>query len=236
MTTINEDMHVSAVHVYRADADSPLEDAEGEAFGYFVFHVTSKTKNINPTKNCKVTSRSSVKRKPVSFDLTMLLPPIELKDLAFNVADNCGLFSAEACEVLSTETSNKLAGFHFEIETLAGWSPPKIIIVVEVQKSSTVTSDEDAYEAEESCGFEPDDMEFMIGCLDGYNEVPALMEVKKWDHLSDDGCPICLSKFLVGMEVAKPHCLHSFHKDCIFKWLSKSNSCPMCRSICITSI
>ncbi|XP_059637675.1 RING-H2 finger protein ATL11-like [Cornus florida] len=45
-------------------------------------------------------------------------------------------------------------------------------------------------------------------------------------------CPICLDVMLTETEediVVETCCLHVFHKGCISRWLSKSNSCPICR-------
>ncbi|KAJ6371900.1 hypothetical protein OIU77_002259 [Salix suchowensis] len=43
-------------------------------------------------------------------------------------------------------------------------------------------------------------------------------------------CAICLQDFPDGTEAAATNCSHLFHCHCIVKWLSKSTSCPMCRS------
>lgn len=48
-------------------------------------------------------------------------------------------------------------------------------------------------------------------------------------------CPICLSDFQDGEMVSVSSssqplaCRHLFHKDCLGAWLSKHNSCPVCR-------
>jgi E3 ubiquitin-protein ligase DOA10 len=42
-------------------------------------------------------------------------------------------------------------------------------------------------------------------------------------------CLVCLSEYEKGDEVRTMPCLHYFHKDCIDKWLGKSNNCPICK-------
>ncbi|XP_031498346.1 RING-H2 finger protein ATL66 [Nymphaea colorata] len=47
----------------------------------------------------------------------------------------------------------------------------------------------------------------------------------------DPQCAICLSVFREDQKVkVLPGCDHSFHPDCIDKWLSEQPSCPLCRS------
>ena len=53
--------------------------------------------------------------------------------------------------------------------------------------------------------------------------------LKKYSALKEDKCPICLQKYK-GADIIKEFpCKHIFHKNCIFKWLNKSNKCPMCK-------
>ena len=40
-------------------------------------------------------------------------------------------------------------------------------------------------------------------------------------------CPICKEEFTEG---SKTHCGHVFHNECIVKWYSENDTCPMCRS------
>lgn len=42
-------------------------------------------------------------------------------------------------------------------------------------------------------------------------------------------CLICLSNFKHDDEVLTLPCIHSFHKNCIYKWFEISNICPECR-------
>ncbi|KAF6156792.1 hypothetical protein GIB67_033261 [Kingdonia uniflora] len=49
-------------------------------------------------------------------------------------------------------------------------------------------------------------------------------------------CAICLSEFVDGEGVrVLPRCKHGFHVQCIQGWLSSHNSCPTCRSNCLTT-
>lgn len=45
----------------------------------------------------------------------------------------------------------------------------------------------------------------------------------------DDKCPICRDSSDEETEFIKIKCNHIFHKQCIFQWIQKSQSCPMCR-------
>ncbi|CAN8278198.1 unnamed protein product [Cochlearia groenlandica] len=50
-------------------------------------------------------------------------------------------------------------------------------------------------------------------------------------------CAICLNELLSESEaeqediIKMPKCLHLFHEKCIFEWLSRHNSCPLCRQV-----
>ncbi|XP_010451710.1 PREDICTED: RING-H2 finger protein ATL77-like [Camelina sativa] len=44
----------------------------------------------------------------------------------------------------------------------------------------------------------------------------------------DSTCSICFENFS-GIIIRMPECQHMFHKDCLFKWLVRQNSCPLCR-------
>ncbi len=47
-----------------------------------------------------------------------------------------------------------------------------------------------------------------------------------------DDCPICYNGLMNGFTLAKTHCGHFFHKDCIMRWKDmspKGNTCPICR-------
>lgn len=48
---------------------------------------------------------------------------------------------------------------------------------------------------------------------------------------TESECCICLGTFLDGDTVrVLPHCDHSFHLECVDKWLTTQSSCPLCRA------
>merc|ERR1711998_702556 len=49
--------------------------------------------------------------------------------------------------------------------------------------------------------------------------------------MSQDGkaCSICMEDFEVGSVVRTLPCFHTFHKDCVDKWLKRQLTCPNCK-------
>lgn len=44
-----------------------------------------------------------------------------------------------------------------------------------------------------------------------------------------DACGICMNDFEIGETCSVLSCQHGFHRDCVFKWLKRTNTCPVCR-------
>ena len=42
-------------------------------------------------------------------------------------------------------------------------------------------------------------------------------------------CPICLEPISTDKKILK--CNHTFHKDCVNRWLLNHDTCPMCRGV-----
>lgn len=42
-------------------------------------------------------------------------------------------------------------------------------------------------------------------------------------------CMVCMEELGEGGAAKQAACSHVFHQDCLFKWLSLHNSCPLCR-------
>ena len=42
-------------------------------------------------------------------------------------------------------------------------------------------------------------------------------------------CVICFDEYSLGKLISQLPCKHIFCKDCIFYWLKKSSTCPLCR-------
>nr|XP_023016091.1 E3 ubiquitin-protein ligase RNF181-like [Leptinotarsa decemlineata] len=59
----------------------------------------------------------------------------------------------------------------------------------------------------------------------------SAVEALPTEKITSEGskCPICLKEHPKGESVKKLPCGHLYHKDCILPWLSKTNSCPVCR-------
>ena len=54
-------------------------------------------------------------------------------------------------------------------------------------------------------------------------------EIKFTNELYDKECTICLEDFNENEILYELICKHHYHKDCIDDWLSKKNTCPLCR-------
>lgn len=46
-------------------------------------------------------------------------------------------------------------------------------------------------------------------------------------------CSICLEQFTEDARYTSLQCSHTFHKDCIDKWLENNETCPICRDVCV---
>lgn len=49
------------------------------------------------------------------------------------------------------------------------------------------------------------------------------------DESCCDSCVVCLERFSARVGLTRLPCKHIFHEQCIFDWLKKSTSCPLCR-------
>lgn len=66
------------------------------------------------------------------------------------------------------------------------------------------------------------------GLLD-FSVLPPYKKIKEKDPILECSCTICLEEFKVGTYKRELECKHTFHKKCIDRWLSNSNSCPLCK-------
>ena len=53
--------------------------------------------------------------------------------------------------------------------------------------------------------------------------------VKEKNINNNNKCAICLSDFEVGEKKSTLPCMHSFHYNCIEKWIKDKKSCPICK-------
>ena len=57
-----------------------------------------------------------------------------------------------------------------------------------------------------------------------------LKRLKEYKFTENNSCTICLQKFINGETlITLPQCQHSFHENCIQKWLKGNLICPICR-------
>lgn len=59
-------------------------------------------------------------------------------------------------------------------------------------------------------------------------KMPCMWHVHHNDEEEERLCPICME--IVTSPVYETSCRHQFHHDCLFKWMEKSDFCPVCRS------
>ena len=64
----------------------------------------------------------------------------------------------------------------------------------------------------------------------GNNIVSKKLKLKD-SNLQDEKCPICYCDYKNNDLITDlPNCGHTFHSECLFKWLETNETCPMCRS------
>ncbi|GLJ39042.1 hypothetical protein SUGI_0795960 [Cryptomeria japonica] len=65
----------------------------------------------------------------------------------------------------------------------------------------------------------------------------AVIYSKLDSKLNTTECPICLADFMDGERVrVLPKCRHSFHMECVDRWLLSHFSCPTCRHCLLDTV
>jgi hypothetical protein len=54
------------------------------------------------------------------------------------------------------------------------------------------------------------------------------------EHKDCAECPVCQDDFNAEEQLFKLECKHIFHKKCLSEWLSRHNTCPLCRHELLT--
>jgi len=72
-----------------------------------------------------------------------------------------------------------------------------------------------------------------------FNSLPSLVYRKSKDSDSssrqEEMCSICIEEFHEGEELKMmPECKHTFHHNCIKRWIQNHNNCPYCRCTILT--
>ncbi len=61
--------------------------------------------------------------------------------------------------------------------------------------------------------------------------IKKLQEVKyNAENAENKCCPVCQDDYKKDETLVKLPCGHDYHKDCVTSWLTKHNSCPLCRT------
>ncbi|GLJ39330.1 hypothetical protein SUGI_0802840 [Cryptomeria japonica] len=61
-------------------------------------------------------------------------------------------------------------------------------------------------------------------------ELPSIVYSKLRSEPNLGDCPICLAEFVEGESIrVLPKCKHTFHIECVDRWLVSHSSCPTCR-------
>ena len=53
--------------------------------------------------------------------------------------------------------------------------------------------------------------------------------IKKYTKVKEKKCAICLINYKSSDIIKEFPCKHIYHKNCILKWIKKSNRCPLCK-------
>ncbi|CAG9331927.1 unnamed protein product [Blepharisma stoltei] len=85
------------------------------------------------------------------------------------------------------------------------------------------------------CCFGKDSIKSCMGryfsSLDLEQSLLEPIEVQFSDKIKQESCAICLERFTYGEILSNlPTCEHSFHKNCLNRWMEYKKACPLCRS------
>ena len=103
-----------------------------------------------------------------------------------------------------------------------------------IDESNEENEEEENEIEEEEEGNEEEDNNLQIFKLKKNKLILNLNEfqfkhIKKYTKIKEKKCPICLLKYK-GSDIIKEFpCNHIYHKNCILKWLKKSNICQLCK-------
>lgn len=59
-------------------------------------------------------------------------------------------------------------------------------------------------------------------------QIDEFLTLRTEEIMETELCSICLENISYGCRL---NCQHCFHPNCIKRWLIKTNTCPMCRSV-----
>jgi len=105
-----------------------------------------------------------------------------------------------------------------DIFLLAGAGVPVLLIDPETRHIMII----EFFEANPNGNGAPPASQEELEKLEEFKYVPKGMEI-------EESCPICMDSYKEEDTLVRLHCKHDYHKECVVKWLTQHNACPMCR-------
>jgi hypothetical protein len=68
-----------------------------------------------------------------------------------------------------------------------------------------------------------------VESLNNITNLFNIQEIEEIDKIKE--CSICIDDYKIGNIIRQLKCSHTFHQNCIDKWLTTNKMCPNCRVI-----
>lgn len=91
--------------------------------------------------------------------------------------------------------------------------------------------DQDQDDPESEASKDINHMSASVEFLKGFDAVEIEGGGLEEDGLERQHCSICLEGFSEGSKATRMPCSYLYHRACIFQWLAKGDSCPLCPGI-----
>ncbi|KAM7477123.1 hypothetical protein LguiB_024366 [Lonicera macranthoides] len=260
MENHGDETHVTSIRVLKANQISSLAQDEGLFKFHLTTKIATLVTHNGLIE--EIISAERIKEKSFPFDPTCLHDKECIHELVQSAVSKSALFVPVSRDLLSQEISEYLSTFQFyynmDFSIICIFVQVHTSRITEYTRNYYSAFTKRTLDIEMDYSFSDDEedkfldyenlMDFRASLikearlrsarvevhdeLEGYSEIFGVKVLESDEENSR--CPICLEGFLMGMEVVRaPNCFHLFHRNCLLKWLAKSDSCPMCRGSCI---